>query len=62
MAYRCKDCRKHFSVRTGTVLADSATSPNLFEFYIDYDAIARDLSVEFSETTIAGERFIYRCG
>ena len=23
MAYRCKDCRKHFSVRTGTVLAES---------------------------------------
>ena len=23
MAHRCKDCRKHFSVRTGTVLADS---------------------------------------
>ncbi len=36
--------------------------PKSLEFYIDYDAIARDLSVEFSETTIAGERFIYRCG
>ena len=23
MAYRCKDCRKHFSVRTGTALAES---------------------------------------
>lgn len=23
MPYRCKDCRKHFSVRTGTVLAES---------------------------------------
>jgi len=23
MAYRCKECRKHFSVRTGTVLAES---------------------------------------
>lgn len=23
MAYRCKDCRKHFSVRTGTVLEES---------------------------------------
>lgn len=23
MPYRCRDCRKHFSVRTGTVLADS---------------------------------------
>ncbi|MGS4948270.1 IS1595 family transposase [Meridianimarinicoccus sp. RP-17] len=26
MAYRCKDCRKHFSVRTGTVLAESRLS------------------------------------
>lgn len=23
MSYRCKDCRKHFSVRTGTVLEES---------------------------------------
>jgi len=23
MAYRCKDCRKHFSVRTGTMLEES---------------------------------------
>lgn len=23
MPYRCKDCRKHFSVRTGTVLSES---------------------------------------
>jgi transposase-like protein len=23
MAYRCRDCRQHFSVRTGTVLAES---------------------------------------
>jgi transposase-like protein len=27
MAYRCKDCRKHFSVRTGTVLAESGSVP-----------------------------------
>jgi transposase-like protein len=24
MAYRCKSCRRHFSVRTGTVLAESS--------------------------------------
>ena len=36
--------------------------PKSVDFYIDYDAIARDLSVEYSETIIAGERFIYRCG
>ncbi len=36
--------------------------PKELEFYIDYDAIARDLAVEYSETTIAGERFVYRCG
>ena len=29
--------------------------------YIDYDAIARDLSVDYSETEIAGQRLIYRC-
>ncbi len=23
MAYRCRDCRQHFSVRTGTVLGES---------------------------------------
>ncbi|MBA4233751.1 MAG: antirestriction protein ArdA [Ralstonia sp.] len=27
--------------------------------YIDYDAIARDLAVDFSETVIAGRRLIY---
>lgn len=30
--------------------------------YIDYDAIARDLAVDYSETRINGETFIYRCG
>ncbi|WP_416899500.1 MAG: antirestriction protein ArdA [Minwuia sp.] len=28
--------------------------------YIDLDAIARDLSVDYAETNIAGRRFIYR--
>lgn len=34
--------------------------PEQFQFYIDYDAIARDLAVEYSEIEIAGERLIYR--
>ena len=34
--------------------------PPQFLFYIDYDAIARDLSFEYTETEIAGERLIYR--
>lgn len=29
--------------------------------YIDYEAIARDLAVDFSETDIAGTRLIYAC-
>ena len=36
--------------------------PEAFQFYIDYDAIARDLAVDYSESTIAGNSFIYRCG
>ena len=35
--------------------------PERLQFYIDYDAIARDLSVDYSEAIIAGERLIYRC-
>ncbi|WP_224815626.1 antirestriction protein ArdA [Hasllibacter sp. MH4015] len=30
--------------------------------YFDYDALARDLSVDYTETIIAGECLIYRCG
>ena len=30
--------------------------------YIDLEAIARDLSVDYSATTIAGMNLIYRCG
>ena len=30
--------------------------------YIDYDLIARDLSMEYSTTEIAGTRYVYRCG
>ncbi len=36
--------------------------PESFQYYIDYDAIARDLAVDYSDTTIAGLRLIYRCG
>ena len=36
--------------------------PESFQFYIDYDAIARDLAVDYSETTISGDHLIYRCG
>ncbi|WP_413207591.1 antirestriction protein ArdA [Rhodospirillum sp. A1_3_36] len=35
--------------------------PEPLRFYIDYDAIARDLSMDYSETEIAGETIIYRC-
>lgn len=34
--------------------------PERLASYIDFDAIARDLSVDYAETTIAGERLIYR--
>lgn len=36
--------------------------PERLAFYIDLDAIARDLSCDYAETTIAGTRLIYRCG
>lgn len=35
--------------------------PEAFQNYIDYDAIARDLAVEYSEIVIAGENYIYAC-
>jgi len=35
--------------------------PESLQFYIDYQAIARDLAVEYSELTIAGKRFVYAC-
>lgn len=35
--------------------------PERLQFYLDYDAIARDLSVDYSETEIAGTSLIYRC-
>ena len=36
--------------------------PESLQYYIDCDAIARDLAVEYSETTIAGQNIVYRCG
>jgi antirestriction protein len=36
--------------------------PENLQFYIAFEAIARDLAVEYSETVIAGSRIIYRCG
>lgn len=36
--------------------------PHHLAHYIDYDAIARDLSMDYTETEIAGQRLIYRCG
>ena len=35
--------------------------PENLAMYFDYDALARDLGVEYSETTIAGTRYIYAC-
>ena len=35
--------------------------PQHLAYYIDYDAIARDLSVDYSETTIGNDRIIYAC-
>ncbi len=36
--------------------------PELLRNYIDYDAIARDLSVEYGDIRLGGNRYIYRCG
>lgn len=36
--------------------------PESMRFYFDYDAFARDLAVDYSETEIAGQRLIYRVG
>ena len=35
--------------------------PESLQYYIDFDAIAHDLSVDYTETTIAGERYVYAC-
>lgn len=36
--------------------------PASIQNYLDYDAIARDLGMDYSETIVAGERLVYRCG
>ena len=35
--------------------------PESLQNYLDFDAIARDLSMDYTETEIAGTRLIYRC-
>ena len=35
--------------------------PSPIASYLDYDAIARDLGMDYTETEIAGERLVYRC-
>ena len=35
--------------------------PESIAHYIDADAIARDLAIEYSEITIAGKRLVYAC-
>ena len=36
--------------------------PDRLQFYIDHDAIARDLAVDYTETEVAGQHLVYRCG
>ncbi len=35
--------------------------PKVLQYYIDYEAIARDLGMDYSEITIDGTNYIYRC-
>lgn len=35
--------------------------PDNLAFYLDYDAMARDLGMDYVETTIADECLVYRC-
>ena len=35
--------------------------PENLPFYIDYDAIAHDLGFDYSEISIAGKNYVYRC-
>lgn len=36
--------------------------PERLQFYIDYDAVARDLGMDYAEITIDNKNLIYRCG
>lgn len=35
--------------------------PESLQFYIDYDAIARDLGMDHTHNVIAGTPLVYRC-
>ncbi len=35
--------------------------PERIQCYLDFDAIACDLSIDYSEISIAGKNFVYRC-
>ena len=35
--------------------------PDSLQFYIDTDAMARDLAADYGQATISGQRLIYRC-
>lgn len=35
--------------------------PENIQSYLDYDAIARDLSMDYSETSICDTNLVYRC-
>lgn len=56
-----------YHVRSMTDLAEDFVAEGLFGDipdhltpYIDYDAIARDLAIDYTETEIAGDHLIYR--
>lgn len=36
--------------------------PDNIRYYLDYDAIARDLAMDYSITRIDGTNYVYRCG
>lgn len=36
--------------------------PERLNRYLDFDAIAHELAADYSESMIAGERLVYRCG